>query len=450
MPLCSGLSALIQAATSQLGHLVDNDAADSDASALSLQSPRGDGYASSNDGDMRSSTPTQTPTMVPEDGRRVTFPEKLMTLLLKPENRDIITFLPDGKYFAIRTKEFSNDLMKKNFNVETFEEFLELILAWGFTRISGTEASDLPIQIFRHPYFKRGVVVDRQRVRCGKADRERRLSLPGRTKIEYTTSEESSSSIKRRLSPSHVERDPDDYQKTQCVEGAATGGNPARRRSSTASMKNDSAPRRQHQRRRSSMETRSYALAVTTAQLNIHCSDEEEDLGAELTPAVAAVRRASIGASNKPSPDQMPLIDGAVEKATHTIVTDAIETLLFDETHTRQTYLKHEKELSKSHLPGVVALSKQLFSPPQDAALLQLQSSAQQTVAAIAGGVARATAGAMSTRSDAWNKNSAATTSPTQLEAAAALMKQAGGHGTAGLSNLAAPPNMHNQNKPNF
>eukprot|EP00536_Pseudo-nitzschia_multiseries_P001036 jgi/Psemu1/300479/fgenesh1_kg.13_\ len=56
------------------------------------------------------------------------------------------------------------------------------------------------------------------------------------------------------------------------------------------------------------------------------------------------------------------LVDGGVETATHTIVTDAIEALLFDETHTRETYNRHEKELSVSSLPGVVPISKQLFS----------------------------------------------------------------------------------------
>jgi hypothetical protein len=60
-----------------------------------------------------------------------------------------------------------------------------------------------------------------------------------------------------------------------------------------------------------------------------------------------------------------PLVDEAVKKATQTIMTDAIETLLQDELHSIITYVKHERELSRSCLPGVVPLSKQLFEPPQ-------------------------------------------------------------------------------------
>ena len=62
------------------------------------------------------------------------------------------------------------------------------------------------------------------------------------------------------------------------------------------------------------------------------------------------------------------LEDGSVasSSATHDIVTDAIEALLFDEIHTRETYNKHEKELSLSSLPGVVPISKQLFAVVDD------------------------------------------------------------------------------------
>ena len=62
------------------------------------------------------------------------------------------------------------------------------------------------------------------------------------------------------------------------------------------------------------------------------------------------------------------LIDGAVEKATRAIVTDAVESRLRDESHTRETYLKHEKELSQSVIPGVIPISKQLFSPSKQSA----------------------------------------------------------------------------------
>lgn len=64
---------------------------------------------------------------------------------------------------------------------------------------------------------------------------------------------------------------------------------------------------------------------------------------------------------------EIPLVDRAVESATHTIVTDAIETLLCDESHSKVTYIKHEKELSRSTIPGVTSIIEQLFSPNLEA-----------------------------------------------------------------------------------
>jgi len=61
-------------------------------------------------------------------------------------------------------------------------------------------------------------------------------------------------------------------------------------------------------------------------------------------------------------PTALTLVDGGVKTATQNIVTDAIEALLFDESHSRDTFMRHEMELSVSSLPGVVPISKQLFS----------------------------------------------------------------------------------------
>jgi hypothetical protein len=63
------------------------------------------------------------------------FPELLMALAAQPENADKITFLPDGKYLAIRCDEFTRCLLPRYFAVETYEDFLSLCFDWGFTRI---------------------------------------------------------------------------------------------------------------------------------------------------------------------------------------------------------------------------------------------------------------------------------------------------------------------------
>ena len=418
MPFCSGLSALIQAATEQLGHLVDADNnTASDASELSHQCHQADGYASSSDGDgLRATTPTLTPTIFKEDGKKLTFPALLMTLLLDPDNSDIITFLPDGKFFAIRTNEFAEDLMIRHFNLKSIEGFLELMKVWGFDRINGNNShhTNSTIQVFRHPHFKRGAIGSIKRIRFGQDPTDARMSaMPDRARIEYTMSEDSQgSSTKRRLSPSHVGRDSEDTpQKQQRAQGdSSVDGDHEHTPSSmgtTSSSLNDSNHHPQA-RRRSSTEIRSYALAITTSKLDLHCSDEEDNVDAEALPALT-VRRSSAIRSSSGMGSSGRLVDGAVEKATHTIVTDAIETLLFDEGHTRETYRKHEKELSKSSLPGVIPISQQLFAPPTEGT----QTPPNEDMSTPNG------------KDESFKENRHAV-SPSQLEAAAALMKQAG------------------------
>jgi hypothetical protein len=402
MPLCSGLSALIQAATEQLGHLVDTETAASDAaSELSHHSYHVDGYASSSDGDLRASTPTRSPNIL-EDRRKLSFPELLMTLLSDPNISDILTFLPDGKFFAIRTKEFSEDLMIQRFHLKSFEEFLELTKGWGFTRINGNSNASGSIQVFRHPHFKRGAAGSLKNIRFGQNPTEARMStISDGARIDYSLSDDSQGSSKRRLSPSHVDRDSEDTsQKQQRAKEEAvtsTGGEHDHPPLSLASSINDSEHSKS--RRRSSTENRSYALAITASKLDLHCSDDEDVNTNTDTEARPSIARSSVR-----------LIDGAVERATHTIVTNAIETLLFDEGHTRQTYLKHEKELSKSSLPGVIPISQQLFAPPEGTNSAQEPNEEQTTP----------------NTTDESSKENKLIVCPSQLEAAAALMKQAG------------------------
>jgi hypothetical protein len=344
MPVYSGLSALIQAATSQLGQSPSlensNDNNPSNVENYNMTYLEGEAQGS----------------IVPQDGKELSFPELLMTLLLDPKNMDTITFLPDGIYFAMRTKAFSEGAMRERFQLNSIDAFLEQIQGWGFTRICGNEDESITgIQVFRHPCFKCGDVNGLKALKFGQNPTEARMSaIPENLRsIQLSMSEDSgSSSIKRRLSPSHTEQETEDsLQKAQRVyEADKVNGPTDLPIVRTSSSGNDSEA--SQSRRRSSTEIRSYALAVTTAELDIQSGDSED--GNE---------------SSKPATDgKASLVEGGVERATHTIVTDAIETLLFDEGHTRETYLKHEKELSKSSLPGVVPISKQLFSPSEGVA----------------------------------------------------------------------------------
>ncbi len=410
MPVCSGLSALIQAATSQLGHLIDSDASD-----ISHPSPSHftEGYASSSDGDWRASTPTRTPTIVPEEAmtHKTMFPELLMTVLVDPTNSDVITFLPDGKFFAVRVKEFSDTLLIRHFQLSSYEDFLDLLRSWGFAAIASEEevaeeSNDVlegSIQVFRHPHFKRGGTMDLRHVRFSSSniDANTLPTIPDGPVIQKTMSDDlSTHSAKRRLSPSHVDRDLKDLPQKQKRVLSETDliSSYDNDHGSIASHFSGSESSRPASRR-SSLEIRSMALAVTAAQLSL---DDGQSSGHRTTKAE---RRASL-----------PLVDGGVDKATHNIVADAIETLLFDESHTRQMYLKHEKELSTSTIPGVVPISKQLFAPHAKVATQSTASRAQQVAAA---------ARALHPVTDLSNRNPL-TVSPTQLEAAAALVKQAG------------------------
>eukprot|EP00980_Cylindrotheca_fusiformis_P021770 scaffold8600_cov111-Cylindrotheca_fusiformis.AAC.2 len=343
MPEFSGLSALIQAATSQLGQSSNNE----DNNNMNGHGDPDHVHSSYIEGVPREE-------FVPEDGTELSFPDMLMTQLLDPKNVDTITFLPDGSYFALRTKSFSEGVMREVFELTSIDEFLELIQGWGFTRVCGSEdESSSGIQVFRHPCFRRGDLEGLKAMKYGQNPTEARMSaIPENLRtVQLSTSEDSSGcpSTKRRLSPSYTQRDTGDgLQKNQRVyEGDKVDGSKDLSSLRTPSLGNGSSEAPPSQlRRRSSTEIRSIALAVTTAELDLQSGESEDSH--ESNKAVTE------GKSS--------LVEGGVERATHTIVTDAIETLLFDEGHTRETYLKHEKELSQSSLPGIVPISKQLFS----------------------------------------------------------------------------------------
>ena len=361
MPLHSGLSALIQAATTQLGQL-DGDNTANSSSTTPRYTPHGFHTSSTSTAFNAiappSSTLQTTPILGPEastttEARQQTFPEVLMTVLEDTTNADVITFLPDGKFFALRRKEFSETTMMNYFSATSFSEFLEKIHSWGFHRIDrGDPCSG--IEIFRHAMFAKGDWERCSRICFGESPTDVRLSaLPDRARIEYTLSDESTlAASKRRLSPSHARRGSESSLSKQRLSSsefdiAAISKSESADTTSTdasATYRNGLSHNSDSKEATPTAEDdiRSLALAITTEKLNLK-TDVEDHVEAST-----------------------PLIEKAVENATCTIVTDAIETLLRDEGHTRETYLKHEQELSRSSLPGVVPISKQLFArqPP--------------------------------------------------------------------------------------
>jgi hypothetical protein len=354
-----------------------------------------------------------------------TFPMVLMNLLINPAYEDIVTFLPDGKYFAIRRVDFTDLLLYNNFHLISFNDFLELIIRWGFIRVNGSNSINskadngnndnnnnnnnnnssnhrADIYVFRHPHFGMNQPVDMNKIKVRNVDmavlpqialqkcmREEELtntsssSSYSKNKKSVETTNNTNNNNKRQLSGDYH------HQRLRSSSSSSSSTNddkstmtpilldPIYLSSSSNENYRDQTSAQQQLRRRSSLELRSVAQAITASKLQLlqgcgelvkdsdigynnndypddnssapyhHCADQQQQ-----------ERRQSTTSTN--------LVDGGVETATQNIVTDAIEALLFDESHTRDTFMRHEKELSVSSLPGVVPISMQLFSENND------------------------------------------------------------------------------------
>jgi HSF-type DNA-binding len=289
---------------------------------------------------------TMTPTMIPEDAshQRQIFPSILMSILLESRNNDIITFLPDGKYFALRQDDFSSQLMKDHFQCEDYEIFERELFSWGFSRV---ETKRPGIHVYRNPMFLQdhcdpfsgqkkqeesgAEYVD---VSC-KSDLTSRTSSISEDDIHHKGENPLLEGNKRRLSPT---------SSFTANNGSISKFCKSNNNSEESSIINGTPTLEPYQPNELLIikDYRTTAIAITTEKLNIREEDDDQEL---------------------------PLIQQAVVGATHTIVTDAIECLLRDELHTKFTFQKHAEELSKSVLPGLIPISKQLFSAaiPKDA-----------------------------------------------------------------------------------
>ena len=406
----SGLSALIQAATSQLGDLAETAPSEMNSPEGSppfLSNPTTptlegaqlylDGTSSWHRNGVGAATVTPVLSSIEGEGlatAKLYFPEVLMLLLANPGNEDIITFLPDGKYFAIRRLEFAKELLHQHFQISNFEEFLEETRGWGFIRVNGninvncngisntndgdcndsskgnSSISKEDIFVFRHPHFEKNQPVDMVKMRRQRQNHEcfffgdKATTRKGR---EQNVNSETNSS-KRQLPPSTDNEGVDEYRQRSRKDAKKLAVD-----TDPFLLSGSSSDQPLQLRRRSSLELRGVAEAITASKLQLNSSmDNIKDESGNDDSAILSNADGTIYLRN--GSDRMPgklerrqstassLVDGGVETATQNIVTDAIEALLFDEGHTRETYNRHEKELSISSLPGVVPISKQLFS----------------------------------------------------------------------------------------
>lgn len=322
----TGLSALLNAVTLHIAKSDDNK---------DDPKPHKNGVNGSDSDDCHRDAPpyTTTPTMVPEGGesQKHTFPGILMTLLLDPVNENTLTFLPDGKYFVLQKDDFAANLMMEKFKYVNYESFLDELSRWGFSPV---ETKRPGIEVYRHRLFRKGdwkrcgQMVIGETTEASEPPKELPPPVSGSNSRTSSMSEDdllldrsaSSESAKRRLSPTSAAKSNHGSISKLRVNGSDDDS------SSSAAI--DPAQKAADLRR-------SMALSITTEKLKIRESDDREGF---------------------------PLVQQAVVGATHTIVTDAIEALLRDEDHSRKTFEKHADELSKSSLPGLVPISRQLFS----------------------------------------------------------------------------------------
>lgn len=68
------------------------------------------------------------PSFIEDEG--VTFPEKLMELLMEETDKEALWWLPDGEAFAINSKRFTKAILAKKFQGSKFESFTRKLARW--------------------------------------------------------------------------------------------------------------------------------------------------------------------------------------------------------------------------------------------------------------------------------------------------------------------------------
>lgn len=87
-------------------------------------------------------------------GRRHTFPERLMQILDSKEDVESLWWTPDGRAFTIRPVTFGSMVLPKYFEGSKFESFTRKLNRWGFRRATDQESPGT--FTFFHPLFRKG------------------------------------------------------------------------------------------------------------------------------------------------------------------------------------------------------------------------------------------------------------------------------------------------------
>jgi HSF-type DNA-binding len=335
---CSGLSALIHAATSQLEYL---------AEVASTQFVQNDDVAEQSPPTPEFTMKERQETVSPIDDS-ASFPVQLMNLCCRqPEHQNIITFLPNGKFFAIRQSLFLQEQLLDSLrsceeDIHTFADFVSHLQEWGFRRMdaapNGEGREDLlpEVLVFRHAQFVEGDYVQCRQIVRGET-----------TKVPTTASTIQPS--KRRLSPGFLQEDDHENggSKFQVVTDRSNAGSTTDTIVPTSERKISSAS----------------GESDTTGEASCPDAPLPPPNEKELRTMASSIAAEKMKLSHN---DDSSLVESAVTSCTYEIVTSAIECLLRDKSHSQVIYQKHEEELSRSSLPGLVPVCKHLFASTSD------------------------------------------------------------------------------------
>ena len=110
-------------------------------------------------------------------GKKRSFAETLMWVLLNDEYSEIVTFLPDDQSFGIvNAKVFVDEVMPKIFGIRTFSSFVRKLNRWGFERIMERKTHD--VDVFRHALLRKGDWKRCARIKCvGRAAKNNALPM---------------------------------------------------------------------------------------------------------------------------------------------------------------------------------------------------------------------------------------------------------------------------------
>lgn len=133
---------------------LEQSASKKSATPSILSRQQGHDASKDNDGDSKPATSEMKKKARSLNGRRLTFPDKLMNLLNSTDFQDSMCWLRNGNGFALHPNVFMKKILPKHFEGTKFESFTRKLNRWGFKRIAGEDTPE-DTYAYSHHLFKR-------------------------------------------------------------------------------------------------------------------------------------------------------------------------------------------------------------------------------------------------------------------------------------------------------